>query len=101
MARVDTSALAIMPFIERLKGNARASVSRAPARLLAGLRIGLVYQRSLLMSDAKERVKDGVDKAASKTKEVAGKAVDKSKGFVKDAGNKIKQAGQKVKEQAD
>jgi len=50
------------------------------------------------MSDAKGSFKKGVDAAADKTKEVGGKVVDKTKDAATAAGNKIKEAGQKLKD---
>src|SRR3954467_11431042 len=54
--------------------------------------------RSAVMSDAKDKFTKGVDKAASTTKELGKKAIDKSKEAATAAGNKMKDAGQKLKD---
>ena len=49
------------------------------------------------MSDVKSNVKQGIDNAATKAKEVAGKVVDKSKEAATAVGKKVEQVGQKIK----
>jgi hypothetical protein len=53
--------------------------------------------KELPMADMKDKIKDGIDKAASKTKDAASTAVDKTKDVAKAAGDKMKDAGQAVK----
>ena len=49
------------------------------------------------MSDIKNKVKEGIDDAAAKTKSVAGKAIDKTKDAVRAGGDAVKEAGNKMK----
>ena len=58
-------------------------------------------ERRTHMGDMKDKMKDGIDKAADKTKDAAGKAADKTKDAAKSAGSSMKKAGDKVKEAAD
>lgn len=50
------------------------------------------------MSDTKGSFKKGVDAAADKTKEIGGKVVDKTQDAAAAVGNKVKEAGQKLKD---
>jgi hypothetical protein len=50
------------------------------------------------MSDAKDKFAKGVDKAASTTKALGKKAIDKTKEAATATGNKMKDAGQKLKD---
>lgn len=50
------------------------------------------------MSDTKDSLKRGIDKAASKTKAVAGKVVDKTKEAARSAGGAMKRTGQKLRD---
>ena len=53
---------------------------------------------SFAMSDTKGSFKKGVDAAADKTKEIGGKVVDKTQDAAAAVGNKVKEAGQKLKD---
>ena len=49
------------------------------------------------MSDMKNKINGGIDKAASTTKNTAGKVVDKTKGAARSTGDAMKRAGEKLK----
>jgi hypothetical protein len=50
------------------------------------------------MSDVKSNIKQGIDNAAAKAKEVAGKVVDKSKEAAAAVGKKVEETGKKIKD---
>jgi hypothetical protein len=50
------------------------------------------------MADMKDKFEKGVNKAASAAKDFGGKAIDKTKEGARAAGDKMKEAGQKVKD---
>lgn len=49
------------------------------------------------MSDIKKKTRAGIDSAASKAKDVAGKLVDKSKSAARSTGEAITRTGEKLK----
>jgi hypothetical protein len=51
------------------------------------------------MADAKKNMKDKIDAAADKAKDLTGMAVDKGKEGARSVGEKVKAAGQKIKDQ--
>jgi hypothetical protein len=51
----------------------------------------------LSMSDTRDKIKEGIDNAASKAKQTTDKAVDKTKEAAQAAGQKVKEAGQYIK----
>jgi len=68
---------------------------------LFGLKTLLIshpYSWSPHMADLKNKVTSGIDKAADKAKNAAKKTVDKGKEAATAAGNKVKEAGQKMKD---
>jgi hypothetical protein len=60
---------------------------------------GSVFYRRTLMANAKGRIKGKIDNAASKTKRMTEKAFDKSKEATRSVGQKVKNAGQTIKNQ--
>jgi hypothetical protein len=50
------------------------------------------------MSDMKNNLKKGIDSAASKVKDLGGKAIDKTKTAASAAGEKVKAAGKELKD---
>jgi hypothetical protein len=57
-----------------------------------------VSRKEHLVSDVKNKVKAGIDKAASKTKIAAGKVVDKTKEVARSAGGAMKRTGQRLRD---
>lgn len=51
------------------------------------------------MANIKQKVNRGIDQAAEKGKDMAGKAIDRGKDMTRNVGQKMKDAGQKMKEQ--
>jgi hypothetical protein len=51
------------------------------------------------MADAKEKIKSGIDTAADKAKAAADKSIDKGKDAACNIGERVKNAGEKIKEQ--
>jgi hypothetical protein len=61
----------------------------------------LFLYRSFSMSDTKDKIKEGIDDAASKAKQATEKVVDKTKDAAHDAGEKVKEAGQYIKDKSN
>jgi hypothetical protein len=70
----------------------------ANCRKLISAECSFTSGRRSLVSDLKKNVKNGIDTAAEKTKNVAGKAVDKTKDATKSVGDSVKKTGEKVKD---
>jgi hypothetical protein len=59
---------------------------------------GVFFSWSTIMADMKDRFQKGVNKAASAAKNFGDKAIDKTKDGARAVGDKMKEAGQKVKD---
>jgi hypothetical protein len=105
------SAGSLLQLLRELEGNPRRShlASRKfgsnpgmPVALF-GSRFGTIttneFCRSNNMADAKQKAQDAIDNAAEKAKDVTGKAVDKTKEAARNVGQKIEDAGNKLKKQ--
>jgi len=57
------------------------------------------FKEELQLADTKDKIKEKIDGAAEKAKELAGTAVDKTKSAAREVGQKVKDAGEKLKEQ--
>jgi hypothetical protein len=59
-----------------------------------------ILQRSISMSDTKDKIKQGIDDAASKAKQATDKVVNKTKEAGRAAGEKVKEAGQYIRDKS-
>lgn len=81
---------------------------RLPSRTASQLRFSPLFRSSTstpfprvqgaTMADTKEKIKEGVDKAAEKTKEAVDGAAHKASEAARAAGKKVKEAGEKIED---